>query len=154
MISRPSCRQLLDAVRAELSQNVVPAVSDPKLTQSLGMIDAILRGVAVRCDHEIAWMRAEIAEIDQLATTLIDAGADDGGRVAEALADLRDHPSGSDHVYAVQAEYDRAGEVLSRCMEAAVPAGGVIRKQAVAVLQARLAREVEIRGDFALVGRG
>lgn len=154
MIARPLCSQLLEAVRAALRQDVAPAVSDPKVAQTLGMIDAILRGVAVRCDHEIAWMREEIAEIEQTAEALIAEGIDSGGRVTEALFDLRSNRSGSDHVDDVQAEYDRAGEVLSRCLEAALPAGGPIRQRSVAVLQSRLAREVQIRGDFELVGRG
>jgi len=98
-------------------------------------------------------MRGEIAEIEDVARELIDAGVDTGSRVSDALARLRAHRSPSDHTADVQAEYDLAGEVLSRALEAALPHGGALRDRVRSVLEHRLRREVEIRGDFTLVGR-
>jgi hypothetical protein len=153
MISTPSCSRLLEVVRAELQSTVAPAVTDPGVAAVLGMIDSVLQNVGARCDHEVAWMRDEIAEIQDVAREVIDAGVDTESRVGDALALLRAHRSPSDHTADVQAEYDLAGEVLSRALEVALPRGGALRGRARSVLANRLRREVEIRGEFTLVGR-
>lgn len=153
MISTPSCAQIVQSVRDELNDTITPALSDPGLLATLGMIDALLQTVVGRLDHELAWMREEIAAIEQLAATLIDDGADRDGTVAGALAHLLEARTDSDHLPDVQAQYSLATEVLSCCIDIAVPLGGEVRTQTEAVLQARLDREVRIRGDFSLVGR-
>jgi hypothetical protein len=153
MISQPSCSRLLEVVRAELQSTVAPTVSDPAITAVLGMIDSVLRNVGSRCDHEVAWMRDEIAEIETAADEVVANCADDGVLVSEALADLRAHRSPSDHTADVQAEYDLAGEVLSRALEATIPVRGALRDRVRSILEHRLSREVAIRGDFTLVGR-
>ena len=98
-------------------------------------------------------MRDEIAEIEDVAREVVEAGADAGSRVTDALSQLRAHRSPSDHTAEVQAEYDLAGEVLSRALEATLPVEGALRERVRSVLEHRLRREVEIRGDFTLVGR-
>ncbi|MFZ3270022.1 MAG: hypothetical protein WA622_12275 [Mycobacterium sp.] len=153
MISRPSCSRLLEVVRTELQSTVAPAVTDPGVAAVLGMIDSVLQNVGARCDHEVAWMRDEIAEIEDVARDVIDAGVDTGSRVSDALTRLRTHRSPSDHTSDVQAEYDLAGEVLSRALEAALPCAGDLRDRVRSVLEHRLRREVEIRGDFTVIGR-
>jgi hypothetical protein len=153
MISRPSCSRLLEVVRSELQSTVVPAVTDPGVTAVLGMIDSVLQNVGARCDHEVAWMRDEIAEIEDVAREVIDAGVDTGSRISNALSRLRAHRSPSDHTADVQAEYDLAGELLSRALEVALSRGGALRDRVRSVLEHRLRREVEIRGDFTVIGR-
>ena len=153
MITQPSCSRLLAVVRAELESTVLPAVSNPSVLAALGMIDSILANVGARCDHEVAWMREEIAEIETVADEVVAAGADAGSRVAAALDELRAHRGPSDHTADVQGEYGLAGEVLSRALEAALPHGGALRDRVRSVLEHRLRREIEIRGDFTLVGR-
>jgi hypothetical protein len=153
MISKPPCSRLLAVVRAELASTVAPTVSDPSIAAVLGMIDSILQNVGTRCDHEVAWMREEIAEIEAVAGEVVAADADDGALVGAALADLRAHRSPSDHTADVQAEYDLAGEVLSRALDATLPVRGALRERVRSVLEHRLSREVEIRGEFTLVGR-
>jgi hypothetical protein len=153
MISRPSCSRLLEVVRSELQSTVAPAVTDPGVTAVLGMIDSVLQNVGARCDHEVAWMRGEIAEIEDVAREVIDAGVDTGSRISNALSRLRAHRSPSDHTADVQAEYDLAGELLSRALEVALSGGGALRDRVRFVLEHRLRREVEIRGDFTVIGR-
>lgn len=153
MITKPSCSQLLESVRSELRTTILPAVSNPEVHARLGMIDSILASVAVRCEHEVAWLREEIREIERGAEAVIAAGVDRGARVATALNVLRENRSDSDHLADLHAEYNFAGEVLSCSLEASMPVGGELRKIVEGILAARLAREVEIRGEFSLAGR-
>jgi hypothetical protein len=153
MITQPSCSRYLEVVRDELRGTVAPAVTDPAAQAALGMIDSILASVAARCDHEVAWMREEIADVSAVASAVLAADADDSGRVASALAGLRSGRAASDHTDDVRAEYDLAGEVLSRSLEAGLAHGGELAALVRGALERRLAREVAIRGDFSLVGR-
>jgi hypothetical protein len=159
MIARPSSRQLLETVRAELCGNIRSSVTDPDALARLDMIDSILGSVITRADDEVAWLREEIAAIERAASAVLAADADHGGRVAEALAALRAnragrlHPSDRDRLPALHAEYNLAGEVLSRALEAGTRAGGELRTRVEAVLADRLHREAHIRGEFSLAGR-
>jgi len=153
MISLPSSSQLLEAIRRELRENVRTASTDPAASASLDMVDSLLASIAIRCDHEIAWMREEIAEAEGTAEAVLKSGADHNGKVAEALDKLRANRSVSDHTPDVQREYNLGGMLLSLCLEAALPVGGALRTQAEAALENRLAHELKIRGEFSLTGR-
>lgn len=153
MIVRPTSKQLLEAVRKELRNTVTPAVSNPEVLARLGMIDSILGSVAARSNHEAAWIREEITEIERGAQEVLAAKADQGGHVAAALDALRTKRSSSNRLPDLHDEYNLAGEVLSCALEAGLLAGGELRKTMEGILSARLAREVEIRGDFNLAGR-
>lgn len=153
MITSPSCSALLEAVRLELQNSVAPAVSDAKVRGLLTMLDSILGGLTRRFDHEVAWMREEIADIEDAAQMVIDAGADSQGKVGAALAALHAGRSPDLHIPNVQREYDLAGEVLSCALEAGMKAGGKPRARVEQALKARLNREVEIRGEFTLAAR-
>jgi len=153
MIVRPGSAQLLKSVRSELAESIRPLISDAEAQARLAMIDSILASVAQRCEHEVAWIREEIAAIERSARAVIGAGADLGGRVASALDALTANRSPSDHLADLHAEYNLAGEVLSRSLEAAMPVGGVLRETVERTLAERLRREAEIRGEFSLAGR-
>jgi hypothetical protein len=155
MITRPSSEQLVRAVRAELTEHVKPTVSDPAILESLGMIDSLLAMVERRVDGEAAWLREEVAAIEAAAAEIAGTHDDRDGRVAAALAELRPArgTAGGSEMDALRREYSAAGEVLSRCLEVALPLGGRRRQQFEEILHTRLAREVSIRGDFSLVGR-
>ena len=128
MITSPSSSQLIESVRHELLTRIKPVVSDAEALGMLAMMDSILASVAVRCGHEVAWMREEIAEIERGAETVIHANADKSGSVAAALTALRDQRSPSDNLDQLDAEYQLAGEVLSRSVEAAMVVGGDLRE--------------------------
>jgi hypothetical protein len=153
MIARPTASQVVEAIRRELRDVVAPTVSDPTAAGSLEMVDALLSSLAIRCDHELAWMREEIAATTAAARAVLDAGLDSSGSITQALADFDGANPASDHLDDVVRAYDLSGELLSRCVEVAVPAGGEIRDTVLSVLETRLAHEVEIRGDFSLAGR-
>lgn len=153
MIARPTPRQLLTTVRTELRDSVRAAVTDDDVLARLDMIDSILASVIVRADDEAAWLREEISAIRDVGMAVIDGDADTDDRVAEALNALDTHPARSDRLPDLRDEYNLAGEVLSLSLEAGSRAGGALRSRVEAVLEARLRREVLIRGDFTLAGR-
>lgn len=153
MIVSPTASQLLDAVRNELTTKIKPAVSDGEALAILAMIESILASLAVRCDHEVEWLREEISAIEQGGEAVIDAKADKSGKVAAALQALRAGRGPGDRLPALHAEYQLASEVLSCALEAAMAAGGELREWVTNLLAARVAREALIRGEFSLAGR-
>lgn len=149
MLSKPTTDHVINGVRATLDEQVLPNLTDEPARVAVQMMQQILRGAAVRAAHEIAWMHEEIAAIRVVA-----AGAGDDA-VAEAVAALDALDAASLHLEDVQARYDKAGEVLSRCVEAAYAAGDdEAVERARAVLALRSAHEMEIIGQLDLVGRG
>ncbi|MDT7599808.1 MAG: hypothetical protein QOK26_1885 [Pseudonocardiales bacterium] len=153
MIARPSSRQLLETVRTELRTTIKHAVTDADALARLDMIDSILGSVIMRSDDEVAWLREEIAAIERAGDAVLADGADETGQVAAALAVLRANRATSYRLPDLHAEYNLAGEVLSRAVEAGSRAGGRLRRTVEEVLEARLRREVLIRGEFSLAGR-
>jgi len=153
VIARPSARQLLITVRTELQTSVRAVIADDDVLARLDMIDSILASVILRADDEAAWIREEIIAITGAAEAVIAEGADADGDVAEALGTLRSHPARGDRLPDLHDEYNLAGEVLSRAIEAGSRAGGALRAAVEGVLEDRLRREVLIRGDFSLAGR-
>ncbi|CAN5801570.1 MAG: hypothetical protein ACR2HP_03360 [Ilumatobacteraceae bacterium] len=153
MLSKPTTDHVINGVRATLDEQVLPKLTDEPTRVAVQMMQQILRGAAVRAAHEIAWMHEEIAGIRVVA-----AGAADDAAVAEAVAALDGLDAldaASLHLEDVQARYDKAGEVLSRCVEAAYAAGDdEAVERARAVLALRSAHEMEIIGQLDLVGRG
>lgn len=153
MITKPTCVALLESVREALRSQVTPAVSDPSVLGTLGMVDAVLDHVAARCGREIEAMRTEIGEIEVLAATVLGTGADTDGRIRAALDRLDERRSSSLDVTDLQREYDAASSVLARCIEVAIPAGGELRRSVEQVLDGRLVRETEHQAAFVLQGR-
>ncbi|MDT7647278.1 MAG: hypothetical protein QOC75_4278 [Pseudonocardiales bacterium] len=153
MIARPSSRQLLETVRTELRTTIKHAVTDADALARLDMIDSVLGSVIMRSDNEVAWLREEIAAIERAGDAVLADGADETGQVAAALAVLRANRATSYRLPDLHAEYNLAGEVLSRAVEAGSRAGGRLRRTVEEVLEERLRREVLIRGEFSLAGR-
>lgn len=153
MITNPSAAQVALEIRRELQEL---AESEPVSAQAkvaIEMIENCLRNLAVRSEHEIAWMRDESDSIERFASDMLETI--DDSAVRAALAEYRDARSDSLHASDVRADYDRASEVLSCVAEAVVASGSAdLRARLVAILGDRQAREAEIMGDFAFVGRG
>ncbi len=149
MITRPSTQELLDGVRVELREVVLPALSGPPAV-AVQMLDAILAVCAQRAAHEIAWMLEEGAAIEQALSSSTDEA------VVAALAEHREAAAGgSMHLDDVQRAYSAAGEALGRAIEAAYAGGDAPEVERLrGLLQARADREVEIMGEFGFVGRG
>jgi hypothetical protein len=155
MITRPTCAELIAAVRTELRDVVLPTISDAAAIGVMACVDEVLRCVAVRSNHEVAWMTEEIEEIERLAERFTVPAGSPTSLVADALTDLRAVRSGSLHVEDLAEEYSRASEVLSRCIESVIAERGGPSDDVDDLLEHRLAKEAVIRGtDFVLVARG
>jgi hypothetical protein len=154
MITRPTTAQLLEVVRRELAERVAPAVADRQVATSLQMVDHILSALAVRADHELGWMAEEMTAVEAVGERVAASGLPGAQSVAEALSVFRaGRPTGL-HAAAVVEDYNRASEVLSRAVEATFGQEGELREAVVALLDQRLAHEIEVIGpDFQLVGR-
>ena len=153
MITRPTSAQLIDEVRRELSSNVAPQVADPQIKGSLQMVDHILGTLAVRAEHEIAWMTEEIADISRVVSQVA-AEAGSPPSVGSALDELRAAANGSLLLGDVTARYALASEALSRAIEATVATPGPLHDEVSALLDRRLEHETDVIGEFQLVGRG
>lgn len=154
MISKPTTQQLIDAVCTELGTKVAPAVTDPTAKLVLDMAMAVLKGVGVRSANELAWMREESDAIEDVARRLV-AELPDATHLREALESYLELKSDSRYLARAEEEYERAGEVLSRAVEAAYADGDPDRKAAVrALVDQRMANEFAVVGQYVGVGRG
>ena len=149
MQSSPTTTQILEGLRIELRETVLPEISADPARVAVEMLDNILSNIATRAAHEIAWMRDECEQIDRLAD-----GVDDPA-TQSALTHYRGIDRESLHLDDVQAAYDRASEVLSCAVEHALANADVSLLAASRnLLQLRSDREMAILGDWNMVGRG
>ena len=136
MLTRPTTDQVLVGIADELRDAIAPEVHSEPLQVLLGQIDQILRGLAVRSAHEIAWMHEE-------ADTIAAATGTDVGWPASL------------HLGDVCAWYDSVSRTLSAALDAAFAAGDTARlAELKLLLDARSATEMRIVGSLDLVGRG
>ena len=112
MITAPSMPQLLETIRDELADKVLPSIDDPTTRVSVEMVMAVLNQLVVRSENEIAWMLEESAAIDDAAAELAERLADSS--LDDAVAAYRQGRSETMHLSAVAGDHARAGEVLSR----------------------------------------
>jgi len=153
MITQPTIPQLLETIRDELGDKVMPQVADATTKVNIEMMQAVLNQLIERSEHEIDWMTNEIAAIqsaaERLTPTLSNSDALDA-----ALLDLTSNRAESMQLSAIGADYERASEVLSRLGEAAYAEGNDDAISDVqALLNARLATENAATGEFIAVGR-
>jgi hypothetical protein len=144
---------LIEVVRQELTEQIGPAIADPQLQSSLQMIDHILSTLAVRAQHEVAWMVEEAEALGRLGRDVL-ASHPEAGHLAAALAaaEAEAAASSSLHYDDVARRYSLASEILSCACEEA-PADSPLRSQIELALDHRLGHEVAIMGEFQLVGR-
>ncbi len=137
MLSRPDTAQVLEAIADDLATVVAPAVAqDEPATVLLGQVDQLLRRMARRAAHEIAWMTEEIAAIDAAL-----------GRTPDA--------ADSWHLADVLERYSAASAALGDAIEDAFAADDGDRvAELKTLLDQRIATEQEILGTLDLVGRG
>ncbi len=138
MIARPTTEQILEDCSRQLVEVVLPAVSDETVQVTVTMLDLVLRNMAQRAAHEIAWMTGEI------------------GEVCEYLGEEPSPAAGADelHLDAVVDRYCRAGEAFSRALEDAVAAGDDERvRRGRELLARRVETERTIMCGWSPVGR-
>jgi hypothetical protein len=155
VISRPTTEQILLDCRRELLETVLPAVSDPAVTICIQMLENVLRNAATRSAHEIAWMTEESGQLLAYARDVV---ADLGAGADEAAAAIRTAEAGEIgtlHLDDVVRAYSAAGDAFSAAVEAALAAGhATLVTRGVELLQARTDREQEVKGEWAMIGRG
>ncbi len=139
MISLPSTDQVILDCRRELLEVIGPEVRTDAAKVSVQMVENVLRNVAARAAHEIAWMRDETDAMEAFARDALDA-LPDASAIATALAALDAGPRQSLHLADVVRTYSLAGDALSCAIEAAMRAGDAdLAGRAAALLSARSA---------------
>jgi len=163
VLSRPTTEQILLDCCRELMTTVMPALTDETAQVSVIMVETVLRNAAVRAAHEVAWMRAETAEIESYAQAVAEQapvgaspGADSPGAdsLRAALKALADAPRDSLHLDDVVETYCRAGNALSAALETAVAGSltGLVRRGE-EILDTRDGHETEVMAGWTPTGR-
>ena len=153
MITQPTIPQLLETIRDELGDKVLPQITDAPTKVSIEMMQAVLNQLIERSENEIAWMIEEMDGIEAAANRLAPA-LSHTEELEAALRDFTSNRATSMKLSAVTADYQRACEVLSRLGEAAYNDGSEAAIGDVqALLNARLATENAAIGEFIAVGR-
>ena len=154
MLSRPTTEQILLDCRNELLTTIGGALTDPAARIAMQMMENVLRNCATRAAHEVAWMHAETTVMVAYAERVAAAPAANDD-VAKALQQYRDGHADSLHLDDVCATYGLASACLSAGIEAALAAGdAALESEGRALLEQRLATELQIMGEWSMVGRG
>lgn len=151
MISRPTTAQILDDCCRTLLDEVIPAVGPGPAQVQLAMLEGVLRNMAVRAAHEIAWMEEEREAVLAYARSVESETGD--RRLASALTAAS--PPASLHLEDVVDAYERASEALSCAVEASLDAGRpALADEGAALLEKRLSAERRILAGWGdLAGR-
>ncbi len=154
MITRPTTDQILRECSRQLSDTVLPEVQSEHARVTVQMLEHVLRNAAIRCAHEIAWMRDETDAMESYARDVTAALPDRGTETARALAALDAAPRDSLQLEDVVDTYGRAGEALSCALEAAVAASHAeLSGRATELLARRNEHELEINDNWVMIGR-
>jgi hypothetical protein len=152
-MSRPTTEQILLDCCRELMDGVMPALTDETAQVRVIMLETVLRNMAVRAAHEIAWMREETAAVEDYVAAVRAAvpSHEALNKYAEALATA---PREDMHLDAVVEAYCRAGKAFSAALEAVV-AGGLrdLVARGEQLLEQRREREAEVLAGWTSTGR-
>lgn len=153
MLSRPTTEQILLDCCRELMTGVFPCVTDETAQVKLIMLDTVLRNMAERAAHEIAWMREEISTIEAYVADVV-AGKPTPEQVVEASARLATAPHDDLQLDAVVETYCRAGDALSAALEVVVAARDPdLIARGEFLLRTRADRETVIMAGWSPTGR-
>jgi thioesterase domain-containing protein len=158
VLSRPTTEQILLDCCRELMEGVLPVLTDEPAQVRVVMLDTVLRNMAVRSAHEIAWMDEECAATvdyaqDVLAATP-DAAAPGAIEIRDALDAYAKAPADSWHLDAVVERYCRAGKAFSAALELAVEHGPAeLLARGEELLEVRAGRETEVMAGWSPTGR-
>ncbi len=141
MITRPTTDALIGDCCRELTDAILPALTDETLRLRLVMTETVLRNAAVRAAHEIAWMLQETSALMAYAEQVAARHASEPLRAAMAAAEAG--PPESLHLADVADRYERAGQAFEKALAAAQEAGA----------RDRIATEKEVMATYAVVGR-
>ena len=152
MITRPTTDALIGDCCRELTDAILPALTDETLRLRLVMTETVLRNAAVRAAHEIAWMLQETAALLAYAAEV--AARHGSEPLDAAMAAVEAGPPQSLHLADVVDRYERAGQAFEKALEAAQEAGAAdLVAQARELLRDRIAIEKQVMATYAVVGR-
>ena len=152
MITRPTTDALIVDCCRELTDAILPGLTDDTLRLRLVMTETVLRNAAVRAAHEIAWMLAETSALMAYAAEVAVRHASEPLRAA--MAAVEGSPRDSLHLADVADRYERAGQAFEKALAAAQEAGAAdLVAQARELLRDRIATEKEVMATYEVVGR-
>src|ERR1700722_5780813 len=152
MITRPTTDTLIGDCCRELTDAILPALTDETLRLRLVIAETVLRNAAVRAAHEIAWMLAETSALMAYAAEVAVRHASEPLRAA--MAAVEGSPRDSLHLADVADRYERAGQAFEKALAAAQEAGAAdLVAQARELLRDRIATEKEVMATYEVVGR-
>ena len=152
MIGRPTTEQILLDCCRELTEDVIPTLTDETTIVRVAMIEQVLRNAAARCAHEIGWMLEELPVIDSYARAVFAAVPDDD--LAAALRAAEDGADARMDLDVVTERYARASSLFAAALEAAVSSGrSDLRADGERLLEARLTREQQVMAGWSPTGR-
>jgi hypothetical protein len=152
MITRPTTDTLIGDCCRELTDVILPGLTDETLRLRLVMTETVLRNAAVRAAHEIAWM---LAETSALVAYAAEVAARYGSEpLRAAIAAVAASPAVSLHLADVVDRYERAGQAFEQALAAAQEAGAAdLVAQARELLRDRIAIEKQVMATYTVVGR-
>jgi hypothetical protein len=155
MITRPTTDALIGDCCRELTEAILPGLTDETLRLRLIMTETVLRNAAVRAAHEIAWMIVETSALMAYAEEVAARHPGEPLRAAMAAVEATGpDPAPSLHLADVADRYERAGQAFAKALAAAEEAGAAdLVAQARELLRDRIATEKEVMATYAIVGR-
>lgn len=152
MIPRPTTDDLIADCCRELTEQILPGLTDATLQVRLVMTETVLRNAAVRAAHEIAWLRDETEALYGYATVV--AQRHPSPDLGSGLAAVDAGPRDSLHLADVVTVYDLAGRAFEAALAAAQDAGATDLVATVRrLLHDRVETEKRIMATYAVVGR-
>jgi hypothetical protein len=152
MIPRPTTDTLVQDCCRELTEQIMPAITDDTLKVRLIMAVTVLENAAVRAAHEIAWMVEESAALVGFAEQVAAVHPDD--RIASGLDEVSSGSHDSLHLSDVVDGYERAGRAFDIALKVAHEAGAEdLVRRGTEILRARVDTEKVVMGGYAVVGR-
>ena len=152
MITRPTTEALILDCCRELTDAILPALTDETLRLRLIMTETVLRNAAVRAAHEIAWMQGETSALMAYAAAV--EARHGSAPLRAALAAVEASAPGGLHLADVADRYERAGQAFEKALAAAQEAGAAdLIARARELLRDRIATEKQVMASYAVVGR-
>ncbi len=152
MITRPTTDAIIGDCCRELTDAILPGLTDETLRLRLVMTETVLRNAAVRAAHEIAWMREETSALVAYVAEV--AARHDSEPLRAAMTALEASPAVSLHLADVVDRYELAGQAFATALAAAQEAGSAdLIAQARELLRDRGAIEKQVMATYAVVGR-
>jgi hypothetical protein len=152
MITRPTTDALIVDCCRELTEAILPALTDDTLKLRLVMTETVLRNAAVRAAHEIAWMLQEGSALLDYAAEV--AARYPGEPLTAAIGAAEPGAADSLHLADVAGRYERAGQAFDKALAVAQQAGASdLITRARELLRDRIATEKQVMASYAVVGR-